>query len=146
MTSLHGPDVPPTTVIPRGLQGPYPSNHPLRKQAAIPPAQTLPFDYLYRQAAEAEKRGSIPTVKTTPRHPPPRLRPRIFGLEECPTFYPNEEEFADPLKYIEYISSPEGGNGREYGIIKIVPPEGWQLPFVLDQGVSDRLTLRMHQC
>jgi [histone H3]-trimethyl-L-lysine4 demethylase len=85
-------------------------------------------------------------VKTTPRHPPPRLRPRIFGLEECPTFYPNEEEFADPLKYIEYISSPEGGNGREYGIIKIVPPEGWQLPFVLDQGVSDRLTLRMHQC
>lgn len=51
----------------------------------------------------------------------------MFGLEECPTFYPTEEEFADPMEYITSI----GPVGRPYGIAKIVPPEGWRMPFSL---------------
>jgi len=62
-----------------------------------------------------------------PRHPPPRTEPRMFGLEECPTFYPTMEQFADPMKYISSI----GPEGRQYGIAKIVPPEGWRMPFTL---------------
>lgn len=62
-----------------------------------------------------------------PRYPPPRTEPRMFGLEECPTFYPTMEEFTDPMEYISSI----GPQGRQYGIAKIVPPEGWRMPFTL---------------
>ena len=73
------------------------------------------------------------TVKTIgPRNIGPRTKPRIFGLEDCPTYYPSPEEFKDPLGYIRSIS-PEG---REYGIIKIVPPIGWKMPFVIDTEVN----------
>ncbi|EJD01561.1 uncharacterized protein FOMMEDRAFT_111482 [Fomitiporia mediterranea MF3/22] len=69
------------------------------------------------------------TVKTTsPRNLPPRAKPRLFELEDCPTFYPSPEEFKDPMSYIRSISP----RGQEYGIIKIVPPIGWKMPFVTD--------------
>lgn len=43
-----------------------------------------------------------------------------------PTFYPTIEEFeGNPLDYIEKIRSI----GERYGIIKIVPPAGWNPPF-----------------
>lgn len=51
----------------------------------------------------------------------------MFGLEEAPTFYPTAEEFVDPMEYITSI----GPQGRPYGIAKIVPPEGWRMPFSL---------------
>ena len=73
------------------------------------------------------------TVKTIgPRNVPPRTKPRLFGLEDCPTFYPSPEEFKDPMGYIKSISP----RGHEYGIIKIVPPIGWKMPFVIDTEVS----------
>ena len=62
-------------------------------------------------------------------------------MEECLTYFPTMEEFADPMKYIEYISSPDGGNAKEYGIVKIVPPEGWKMDFVLDQEVCRAVAL-----
>lgn len=75
------------------------------------------------------------TVKTKgPRIPPPRTQPRAFGLTEAPTFYPSKEEFKNPMEYIRWCGS-EGG-AKEYGICKIVPPEGWQPPFVMDTEVS----------
>ncbi len=58
----------------------------------------------------------------------------MFGLEECPVFYPTEEEFKDPMGYIALIG--EEGKGKEFGICKIVPPEGWKMPFVLDTEVG----------
>ena len=63
----------------------------------------------------------------------PRTQPRLFGLEEAPTFYPTWDEFNDPLKYIEWTARPDGGNGVAYGIAKIVPPEGWHMDFSVDQ-------------
>jgi histone demethylase JARID1 len=58
----------------------------------------------------------------------------MFGLEDCPTFYPTEEEFADPMDYVKKIG--EEGTARDWGMCKIVPPEGWNMPFVLDTQVS----------
>ena len=54
-----------------------------------------------------------------------------FGLKEAPVFYPSEEEFADPLKYIKSIKNI----GEKAGICKIIPPQGWNPPFSIDEKV-----------
>ena len=72
---------------------------------------------------------SLDSVRTqAPRRPAPRTQPRLFGLQECPTFYPTEAEFADPMAYIGALPP----SARDAGICKIVPPEGWKMPFSLD--------------
>lgn len=70
---------------------------------------------------------------TTPKNLPSRTGSRVFGLQDAPVFHPTAEEFADPIKYIAWLAAPEGGNAKNYGIAKIVPPEGWTPDFVLDQ-------------
>ncbi|RKP09517.1 JmjC domain, hydroxylase-domain-containing protein, partial [Thamnocephalis sphaerospora] len=55
-------------------------------------------------------------------------RRRMFDLPEAPTYRPTAEEFRDPMRYIARIR-PEA---EQFGICKIVPPEGWQPSFVLD--------------
>jgi len=40
---------------------------------------------------------------------------RPMGLQDAPTYWPNEKEWADPLGYIQRIA-PEG---KKYGIIKV---------------------------
>lgn len=57
--------------------------------------------------------------------------PRPFGLRDCPEFYPTVEEFKDPMTYIRSISE----HARIHGICKIIPPEGWEMPFVTDTEV-----------
>ncbi|KDQ08859.1 hypothetical protein BOTBODRAFT_148481 [Botryobasidium botryosum FD-172 SS1] len=59
---------------------------------------------------------------------PPRPVPRPFELEDCPTFFPTPDEFKDPMQYIRSISD----KAKNYGLCKIVPPEGWHMPFVTD--------------
>lgn len=69
------------------------------------------------------------SVKTaSPRKPPPRTKQRPFGLEDCPVYYPTADEFKNPMVYIRSISE----HARKYGICKIVPPEGWKMPFATD--------------
>jgi histone demethylase JARID1 len=58
-------------------------------------------------------------------------KPRPFGLEDCPAFYPTSEEFADPMSYIRSISDLT----QQYGICKVVPPDNWNMPFVTDTEV-----------
>ncbi|WFD37624.1 uncharacterized protein MJAP1_000571 [Malassezia japonica] len=111
--------------------GPSAQRHATRKAARMPRLPPLVYDYM--NAAQADGAPApIATSATTPRHVS-RTQPRVFGLEEAPTFYPTWDEFQDPLQYIEWTASPSGGNGVEYGIVKIVPPEGWKMDFVADE-------------
>ena len=74
----------------------------------------------------------LSSVKTSsPRNQPPRTSPRPFGLEDCPVFYPNSDEFKDPMTYIRSITE----KALSYGICKVVPPVGWKMPFVTDTEV-----------
>jgi len=73
-----------------------------------------------------ERRGQ----PNNPREPSKRIRPH--GIPEAPTFRPTEEEFKDPVAYIQKIA-PEG---KKYGICRVVPPEGWQPTFAIDTEVG----------
>jgi histone demethylase JARID1 len=99
--------------------GPKPSNNPILKKAHVPRAPPL-------------DRKSVKW--SGPRNPKPQAGGRHFGLEECPTFYPTAEEFQDPMEYLRKIG--DEGRGKEFGMCKVVPPQGWQMPFVLDTEVS----------
>lgn len=78
-------------------------------------------------------RGLAP-VETKPAHPYryAAKENRPFGLQTAPTLYPSEEEYKDPYTYIRSISEL----GKQYGILKIVPPPSWNPRFSLDIGVS----------
>ena len=60
-----------------------------------------------------------------------RKRIRPHGLQDAPTFRPSEEEFADPHRYIQKISS----EGQKYGAVKIIPPDSWKPDFAVDTEV-----------
>lgn len=73
------------------------------------------------------------SVRTERRRSEPKMvQPRPFGLEDCPTYYPTQSQFADQMLYIRSISK----EAEKYGICKIVPPEGWHMPFVTDAKVT----------
>jgi hypothetical protein len=57
---------------------------------------------------------------------------RPHGLQEAPTFRPTEEEFKNPMEYIKKIAP----KAKEYGICKIIPPDGWNPDFAIDTQVS----------
>ncbi|KAJ5995617.1 hypothetical protein N7481_002594 [Penicillium waksmanii] len=69
-----------------------------------------------------ERRGQ----PSNPREPSKRVRPH--GIPEAPTFRPTEEEFKDPVAYIQKIA-PEG---KKYGICRVIPPDNWQPTFAID--------------
>ncbi|KAG2174221.1 hypothetical protein INT43_004242, partial [Umbelopsis isabellina] len=83
-----------------------------------------------KPSSTAQTPLDLATVRTNSDHAP-RTRPRIFGLQEAPTYYPNQKEFADPIKYIQSIRA----EAEEFGIVKVVPPKGWNPDFSLDTEV-----------
>mmetsp|Transcript_3553 Transcript_3553/g.7190 ORF Transcript_3553/g.7190 Transcript_3553/m.7190 type:complete len:750 (-) Transcript_3553:153-2402(-) len=52
----------------------------------------------------------------------------ISAIVDGPVYYPTVEEFQHPLKYVNKIRA-EASN---YGICKIVPPQGWNMPCEVD--------------
>ncbi|KII95303.1 hypothetical protein PLICRDRAFT_149931 [Plicaturopsis crispa FD-325 SS-3] len=72
---------------------------------------------------------NLNTVRTSaPRNIPTPPQPRPFGLQDCPVFYPTDEEFMDPMAYIRSVQ----GRAKGFGICKVVPPVNWKMPFVTD--------------
>ncbi|XP_060569806.1 protein Jumonji-like isoform X2 [Ruditapes philippinarum] len=45
------------------------------------------------------------------------------AVVQCPTYYPSEEQFRDPILYIQSIQS----EAEQYGMCKIVPPCNWKM-------------------
>lgn len=70
----------------------------------------------------------------------PSNQPRAFGLEHCPIYHPTTEQFRDPMAYIDSIAA----EAKAYGMCKIVPPEGWQMPFDMDPETF-RFTTRLQR-
>ncbi|KAK4058769.1 hypothetical protein OIO90_000215 [Microbotryomycetes sp. JL221] len=98
--------------------GANPARNPIRKGMAATKAPPLDF---------ATLRTSTPRFPNP--LPRPRFRPsRIFGLQQAPTYHPTVEQFANPMTYIESIAP----QAKEFGICKVVPPEGWRPPFALN--------------
>ncbi|KAJ5906681.1 uncharacterized protein N7473_003597 [Penicillium subrubescens] len=94
------------------------STHPSHSHnVPLSARRSVPLDL-----STVERRGQ----PNAPREPSKRVRPH--GLPEAPTFRPTEEEFKDPVAYIQKIA-PEG---RKYGICRVIPPENWQPPFAID--------------
>ncbi|CAE6415617.1 unnamed protein product, partial [Rhizoctonia solani] len=80
-------------------------------------------------APKLNPRFDLSTVRTRPKiQSPQRTAPRLMDLQECPVFYPTLDEFRDPMTYIRSIHE----KAVNYGIIKIVPPDEWEMPFVCD--------------
>lgn len=76
--------------------------------------------------ATVERRGQGP-----PAHHSKRPN-RMFGLQEAPEYRPTPEQFRDPVEYISSIKD----EAQKFGIVKIIPPEGWNPPFTVDTEVS----------
>ncbi|KAH9808328.1 JmjC domain, hydroxylase-domain-containing protein [Melampsora americana] len=109
------------------------SNHSSKAKPQIKPIAPTPSRNPLR--AHLSIQNQINKLDTTsirteaPRQTPTILpEDRLFGLEHCPVFYPTVEEFKDPMKYFELI----GHKLRNFGIGKIVPPDGWRAPCMLD--------------
>lgn len=115
-----------------------PTSTPGTPFLSLPPDPSLPH-FTKNPALQWQGRERAPpldfsTVKTSsPRDPPKRTQERMFGIQEAPTFYPTLEEFQDPMEYIRWCGKEQGA--EEFGICKIVPPQGWQPPFVMDTTV-----------
>lgn len=61
-------------------------------------------------------------------------------IEEVKTYYPTEEEFKEPMKYIEHLYYHE--HAQKYGIVKIVPPASFAPPLAFDQFSKQKLPTR----
>uniref|UniRef100_A0A060TA64 ARAD1D24640p n=1 Tax=Blastobotrys adeninivorans TaxID=409370 RepID=A0A060TA64_BLAAD len=82
---------------------------------------------------QQRSRANPPLVMGTVKWPksefePESNEPRLFGVETAPTYRPSQEEFVDPVRFIESIA-PEA---KKYGVAKIIPPPTYTHPFVLD--------------
>lgn len=64
----------------------------------------------------------------------------ISEIEEMKTFYPSEEEFSDPLTYIDQLIKKQGA--YQYGCIKIVPPQSFKPTLAFDQNSTQKLPTR----
>jgi len=67
----------------------------------------------------------------------------ILGLSDIPqmeVFRPTEEEFTDPIKYVEKLYA-EGAH--RFGTIKIVPPKSFQPPLAFDTNSKQLLPTRL---
>lgn len=61
-------------------------------------------------------------------------------IDDAPVFHPTEEEFRDPLAYIDSIRDDVED---EYGICKIVPPASWRPPVMFDDGKVETFPTRI---
>jgi len=61
-------------------------------------------------------------------------------IEEMKTYYPTEEQFREPMRYIEYLTKQE--EAHKFGTIKIVPPSNFRPNLAFDMFSTRKLPTR----
>lgn len=84
-----------------------------------------------------ERRGQPTAVRE-----PLKKKTRPHGISEAPTYCPTEDDWRDPLQYINKIA-PEAS---QYGICKIIPPDSWNPEFAIDTEVRIRVFITLTSC
>ncbi|KAL0799318.1 hypothetical protein Bca101_054493 [Brassica carinata] len=80
-----------------------------------------------KRDSSPEPDSSPPSPKVSPKwNPSEACRP---SLDDAPIFYPTNEDFEDPLAYIEKLRS----RAESFGICRIVPPVAWTPPCPLKE-------------
>jgi hypothetical protein len=64
----------------------------------------------------------------------------ITEIEEMKTFFPTDQEFSDPMAYIDFLIKKQGA--YQYGCIKIVPPASFRPNLAFDKNSDQRLPTR----
>eukprot|EP00344_Euplotes_crassus_P012649 CAMPEP_0196998300 /NCGR_PEP_ID=MMETSP1380-20130617/3721_1 /TAXON_ID=5936 /ORGANISM="Euplotes crassus, Strain CT5" /LENGTH=548 /DNA_ID=CAMNT_0042414825 /DNA_START=26 /DNA_END=1672 /DNA_ORIENTATION=- len=64
----------------------------------------------------------------------------LHEIEEMKVYMPSEEEFSDPIQYIEKLYA-EGAH--EYGCVKIIPPTTFSPPNPMDKSSSKRMPTKL---
>jgi hypothetical protein len=87
-----------------------------QQQRTLPPRAGHPRRNALRKPVRMAERLDLSTLKTDfdPTDEVPKAQ-RPMGLQEAPTFWPSEKQWADPLAYIQSIAD----EGHKYGIIKV---------------------------
>ena len=88
--------------------------------------------YLRRGCGSCRAKPAAARPKSL-RWDPSKGRPQAALVPEAPTFYPTEEEFLDPIAYIDSIRKR---GGEEAGVACVVPPPSWDPPFALERGTN----------
>ena len=66
----------------------------------------------------------------------------LAELEDVPVFRPTEEEFQNPIRYLEKIFTQHAG---EYGVAKIVPPASFRPPVCFPANPKKPLPYRLQE-
>lgn len=61
-------------------------------------------------------------------------------IDSMPVFRPTEEEFQNPIDYIESLQSKH--NAHHYGCIKIIPPKSFKPPLAFDINSDKKMATR----
>lgn len=64
----------------------------------------------------------------------------LEDIEEMKTYYPTEEQFREPMRYIEYLTTQE--EAHKFGTIKIVPPSTFRPNLAFDMFSTRKLKTR----
>ena len=58
------------------------------------------------------------------------MKSLLDEIEEVKVYRPTEEQFNDPMRYIEYLYHVE--KAHKYGIVKIIPPASFRPALAFD--------------
>ena len=64
----------------------------------------------------------------------------LTEIEEMKTYRPTEEEFTDPLVYIDRLMKVQ--DAGQYGCVKIIPPASFKPPLAFDMQSDRKLPTR----